>query len=107
MTVHTGAVYTDGVLDGLKGFEWDVHNIGHIALHRVTPMEVEQTTQRRHVIIAASAVRNEKRWKLFGRTTAGRYLVVVFTIRHNRMRTVTAYAMNQAERRIYAPQIDA
>jgi uncharacterized DUF497 family protein len=95
------------VLDRLGGFEWDEHNIGHVALHGVTPMEVEQITGRRHVVIPAAAVRDEKRWKLFGRTTAGRYLVVVFTIRHNRMRTVTAYTMNQAERSTHAPQIDA
>jgi uncharacterized DUF497 family protein len=95
------------VLNGLSGFEWDVHNIGPIARHGVTPMEVEQVTGWRHVIVPAAARRSEKRWKLFGRTTAGRYVVVVFTIRHNRMRAVTAYPMNQAERRIYAPQIDA
>ena len=107
MTVCTGTVYTNDVLNGLSGFEWDVHNIGPIARHGVTPMEVEQVTGWRHVIVPAAARRSEKRWKLFGRTTAGRYVVVVFTIRQKRMRTVTAYPMNQAERRIYAPQIDA
>ena len=35
-----------------------------------------------------------------------RYLTVVFTIRRKRFRTVTAYEMNAAERRKYAPQID-
>ncbi len=44
--------------------------------------------------------------EVLGRTTAGRYVVVVFTIRHNRLQTVTAYPMNHAER-IYAPQADA
>jgi uncharacterized DUF497 family protein len=95
------------VLDSLSGFEWDMHNIGHIAPHGVTPAEVEQTTGRRHVIIPAAPQRNEKRWKLLGRTPAGRYLVVVFTIRHNKLRTITAYTMNQSERSIYAPKIDA
>jgi uncharacterized DUF497 family protein len=95
------------VLESLAGFECDVHNIGHTAAHGVTPVEVEETIGRRHVIIPAAPKGNEKRWKLFGRTTAGRYLVVVFTIRRNKMRTITAYTMNQAERRIYAPQIDA
>ena len=46
------------------------------------------------------------RWKLFGRTRGGRYLVVVFTVRRKRFRAVTAYTMNQAERRVYAPEID-
>jgi uncharacterized protein len=94
------------VLDALEGFEWDAHNIGHIALHGISPVEVEETTGGRHLIFAAAARRDEKRWKLFGTTAAGRFLVVVFTIRHKRLRTVTAYVMNEAERRRYAPQID-
>jgi uncharacterized DUF497 family protein len=39
-------------------------------------------------------------------TAYDRYLAVVFTIRRKRFRTVTAYEMNAAERRKYAPQID-
>lgn len=112
MRVYTISVYTSGVLDRLLGFEWDVHNVGHIALHGVSPSEVEETAKRRHVIIPAAPGgsgaprKNEKRWKLFGRTAAGRYLVVVFTVRRKRFRTVTAYTMNQAERRVYAPEIE-
>jgi uncharacterized DUF497 family protein len=95
------------VLDHLLGFEWDVHNVGHTAHHGVSPEEeVEETAKRRHVIIPAAPVGSEKRWKLFGRTAGGRYLVVVFTVRRKRFRTVTAYTMNQAERRVYAPEIE-
>lgn len=93
-------------MDRLLGFEWDVHNVGHIALHGVSPEEVEETAGRHHVIIPAAPGRSEERWKLFGRTATGRYLVVVFTIRRKRFRTVTAYTMNRAERRIYAPETE-
>jgi uncharacterized DUF497 family protein len=41
-------------------------------------------------------------WKIGG----WRYLVVVFTIRDQRLRPVTARTMNQRERRIYAKEID-
>jgi uncharacterized DUF497 family protein len=51
-------------------------------------------------------IKREKRWKLFGKTASNRYLVVVFTVRRKLFRTVTAYGMNAAERRRYAPQID-
>lgn len=104
-TVYTFVVYTGLVLDRLEGFDWDIQNVGHIAHHGVTPVEVEETAGRRHVIIPAASKRGEKRWKLFGTTTAGRYLVVVFTIRGNKVRTVTAYTMNQAERKVYAEEI--
>jgi uncharacterized DUF497 family protein len=77
------------VLEDLLGFDWDAHNVGHVALHDVAPAEVEQTTIYEHVIIPAAPRGGEKRWKLFGRTTVGRYLVVVFTIRGRRFRPVT------------------
>lgn len=93
------------MLDGVQGFDWDLHNVGHVARHGVDPAEVEEAVERPHAIIPAEDMHGEKRWKLFGRSAAGRYLVVVFTIRGDRLRPVTAYAMNQRERRIYAPEI--
>jgi uncharacterized DUF497 family protein len=80
--------------------------VGHILRHGVTPLEVEEAVSRTHVAIPAQTVQGEKRWKLFGTTASRRYLVVVFTIRRKLFRTVTAYQMNDAERRKYAPQID-
>ena len=106
LSVYTSVVYTYSVLDSLIGFDWDVHNVGHVAAHDVMPQEVEEAVRGRHVIILAAPKAGEKRWKLLGKTSSGRYLVVVFTIRRKRFRTVTAYTMNQAERRIYAPQIE-
>jgi uncharacterized DUF497 family protein len=94
------------VLDRIEGFEWDDANVGHILRHAVTPFEVEEVTGRKYVAIPARTTRRERRWKLFGKTASGRYLVVVFTIRRKLFRTVTAYEMNAAERSRYAPQID-
>jgi uncharacterized DUF497 family protein len=94
------------VLDKIEGFDWDSANIGHIVRHLVTPFEVEEVTVGKYVVITAKTVEREKRWKLFGKTISGRYLVVVFTIRRKLFRTVTAYQMNTAERSQYAPQID-
>jgi uncharacterized DUF497 family protein len=42
----------------------------------------------------------------FRETSAGRYMVVAFTLRRKLFHTVTAYEMNAAERRKYAAQID-
>jgi uncharacterized DUF497 family protein len=89
----------------IRGFEWDAANIGHIQRHTITPFEVEEVVGRPNVIIPARSVKGERRWKLFGRTASERYLIVVFTIRRMMFRTVTAYDMNPAERRKYAPQI--
>lgn len=94
------------MLDGATVFDWDVHNVGHVARHGVHPEEVEDAVERAHAIIPAKDMHGEKRWKLFGRSAAGRYLVVVFTIRDDRLRPVTAHTMNERERSIYAPEID-
>jgi uncharacterized DUF497 family protein len=106
VAVYTGSVYTNAVLEGLRGFDWDLHNVGHVARHDVNPAEVEESVERPHAIVPAKDVAGEKRWKLFGSSAAGRCLVVVFTIRDERLRPVTAHTMNQRERRIYAPEID-
>jgi uncharacterized DUF497 family protein len=94
------------MLAKVEGFDWDAANVGHILRHAVTPSEVEEVAGRTHVIVPAKSIDGENRWKLFGRTAAGRYLIAVFTIRRKLFRTVTAYEMNVAERRKYAPQID-
>jgi len=94
------------VLDRLHGFDWDAANVGHILCHAVAPAEVEQVAGATHIIIPARAVRAEKRWKLFGKTASGRYLVVVFTVRRKLFRAVTAYEMDTNDRKTYAPQID-
>jgi len=91
--------------DDIEGFDWDAANVGHILLHAVTPFEVEEVAGRPHVTIPAQTITGEERWKMFGKTASNRYLVVVFTIRRKLFRTVTAYEMNAAERRKYAPQI--
>lgn len=105
LTVYTITVYTIAVLDQLDGFDWDAANVDHIMRHAVTPFEVEEAAGRGNLVIPAKTVKGEKRWKLFGKTGIGRYLVAVFTIRRKRFRTVTAYEMNAAERSKYGSQI--
>ncbi len=94
------------MFEELAGFGWDDANVDHILRHNVTAFEVEEAFSQRNVVLVAATVKREKRWKLPGRTLAGRYLVVVFTVRRRLLRTVTAYDMNADERRIHAPKID-
>ena len=94
------------MLDSVQGFEWDNANVAHIMRHAVTPFEVEDVMGNRYAIIPARTVKRERRWKLFGKTASGRYLVVVFTIRRMLFRVVTAYEMDAIERKKYAAQID-
>ena len=80
--------------------------MGHIVRHAVTPVEVEEVTGGKYAVIPARIIKRERRWKLFGKTASGRYLVVVLAIRRKLFRTVTSYEMNAEERSKYAPQVD-
>jgi hypothetical protein len=59
--VYTTLVYTGNVVDRLKGFDWDAANVGHILRHEVTPVEVEETASRKHLIVPAKAIDGEHR----------------------------------------------
>jgi len=87
-------------------FEWDEYNLSHIAPHGVTPGEIREVVEGRHVVAGPVEINSEDRWILYGKTRAGRYLVVVYTVRNNRIRVVTAHTMHKSQRRKYAAEID-
>ncbi len=83
-------------------FEWDDANIDHIARHGVTTEEAEEALLvRRRVGVPTFRVASERRRAILGRTEEGRYLVVVYTIRHEQVRVVTARDATRGERRRY------
>ncbi len=92
------------VLARCTGFEWDAGNAGkNWALHRVTGTECEQVFFNRPVLVAADARHSaaEARFAALGRTTAGRFLAVVFTVRGTLLRVISARDMSRRERRVY------
>jgi uncharacterized DUF497 family protein len=77
---------------------WDDGNVGHIALHGVNPLEVEDVCFGIHL---SQKERND-RYVLSGQTEAGRYLnVVVERISKKLYRPITAFEMSEAYRRRY------
>ncbi len=72
-------------------FDWDEGNVLHIAEHAVLPNEVEQVFGNEALDINFEAVNGEERWTSIGRTVVMRVLVVVWTMRGERIRTVAAF----------------
>ncbi len=71
-------------------FDWDDANVDHIARHGITTDEAEEALLDRHRVgVPAFRVASERRRAILGTTVAGRYLVVVYTIRHGQVRVVT------------------
>jgi len=87
------------------GFEWDRGNAPKVqARHGVTTGECEQVFFHEPLLIAPDAPhsRTEERWAAWGRTAEGRTLAVVFTLRRDRIRPLSARDMNRKERQRYA-----
>jgi len=73
-------------------FDWDNANIGHIAEHDVTPEEAEQVVLGDPLELDFERTESgEDRWSYIGETSRGRALQVVFTMRGEQVRVVTAF----------------
>ena len=72
-------------------FEWDTANIAHIAQHNITPEEAEQVIRGGSLPVSSEEREGEERHAELGETAAGRLLIVVWTLRGQRVRVVTAF----------------
>jgi uncharacterized DUF497 family protein len=83
-------------------FDWDEHNIGHIAEHNVTPEETEQVLLGDSLEVDFDSDRNgEERWTYLGETAHGRILTVIMTLRGEKMRIVTAFDAESRNKLLY------
>ncbi|HAG10082.1 MAG TPA: hypothetical protein DCK76_01510 [Desulfotomaculum sp.] len=94
----------------VEGFEWDpAHqpkgNIRHIANHNVFPDEAEEIFELPEEVLIRKTRQGYR--IAYGRSNAGRYLLVVFIIKPgNIIRVITARDMNRRERRYYQLNIE-
>ena len=90
---------------GVEGFEWDRANVEkNWQRHRVAFYECEEVFFQEPLIIAMDVAHSasEPRYVAYGRTIGGRWLTVVFTIRGQRFRVISAREMSRKERKAYA-----
>jgi uncharacterized protein len=91
------------ILPDVFEFEWDQHNISHISRHGISfgeceqiffnvPLQVSWDESHSHLEIRRFAL---------GKTDSGKILVVIFTVRKEKTRVVTARVASRRERRIY------
>jgi len=87
-----------------SGFQWDTGNAEkNWDRHRVSRTECEQIFFNVPLIVAPDIQhsRDEARWYSLGHTDGGRHLFVVFTIRDDLVRVISARDMSRRERRVY------
>jgi hypothetical protein len=88
----------------LEGFEWDSGNRDkNWAQHKVAWTEVEEVFFNQPLLAYPDPKHSstEERFYLLGRTGEDRRLQIVFTIRRNRIRVISARDMSKKERRLY------
>ena len=78
-------------MDGDLSFDWDQANIAHIGRHGVTPDEVSEVLANEAIDIDYAVVNGEQRWTSVGHSNGMRILVVVWTMRSDLIRPVTAF----------------
>jgi uncharacterized DUF497 family protein len=97
------------ILFQLEGFEWDQSNIEkNWEKHRVSYLECEEVFFNQPLLVQEDEIHSkfEPRYYVLGRSNDGRHLFIVFTIRRNKIRVISARNMSRRERRIYREQIE-
>jgi hypothetical protein len=86
------------------GFAWDEGNTDkNLITHNVENWECEQVFFNQPLLVLDDLRHSmtEKRWAAFGKTDAGRLLMVVFAKRQDLIRVISARDMNRKERGFY------
>ena len=86
------------------GFDWDDGNVTkNWETHDVSEAECEQVFFNRPLVARRDTGHSdiEARFYVLGRTDSGRLLFVAFTIRHEKVRVISARDMTRAERQRY------
>jgi uncharacterized DUF497 family protein len=83
------------------GFDWDRANTEHIASHGVSPNEIAEVFANDEVGIEYDVIGREERWTVVGETDRVRVLIVVYTIREDRVRVITAFEAGGRMRESY------
>ena len=95
---------TGRILKEISGFEWDKGNkIKNLTRHSVSQDECEETffDSNREIQKDLLHSANEERYILLGHTKYKRLLYIVFTIRKEKVRVISARDINKKERKLY------
>ena len=94
-------------LSRTEGFDWDRGNVQkNREKHRVVFIECEEVFLRGPAIFPDPGHSGaESRYLALGKTERGRLLAIIFTMRRDRIRVISARDMSRRERKTYAKEI--
>lgn len=85
----------------LEGFDWNKGNLEHIKKHKVGYEECEQAFLNNPLIVTENESHSqlEKRIRVYGRTNDNRLVLMIITIRNNKIRVISARDQSIKERK--------
>ncbi len=88
-------------LSKIEGFDWDKGNLEHIKKHKVNYKECEEAFFNKPFILNKdeSHSQTEERFRVYGQTNKNRLLTVIFILRTNKFRVISARDQNKKERK--------
>ena len=93
-------------LPKVLGFDWDQGNLEHIKKHEVEYSECEEIFYNEpEFFYDGKHSRQEDRFLAYGITDEHRLLTLIFTIRQNKLRVISARNQNRHERRVFNKNI--
>ena len=98
------------LLQRCRGFQWDQGNSEKNWIkHKVSQGEIEEMFFNRPLVLTVGDQRGDEtaRYYALGSSDGGRLLFVVFTIRDDLIRVISARPMSRRERRAYQDAEDA
>lgn len=72
-------------------YDWDRANIEHVGQHGVSPREVSEVFANETLDLAYEVVNGEERWTSIGHSNGLRVLVIVWAMRGEAIRPITAF----------------
>jgi uncharacterized DUF497 family protein len=94
----------DVIVPELIEFDWDEGNrLKNTIKHQVNCAEAEQIFVHEPLVIIPDAKHSgsERRYMAWGYTNIKRYLTVIYTVRNDKIRVISARDINKSERKIY------
>lgn len=94
-------------LENIIGFEWDEGNkYKNEKKHKISIKESEEVFESDPLITIKTGVTHEERYQLFGETKSGKLISVIFTLRKNKIRVISASPQSQKERKYYYGKVE-
>ena len=102
--MYVETTYMEFDFSKVIGFDWDAGNLTkNPQKHRISDEEAEEIFFRDPWVMAAARPEDrEPRWAVLGRGAGGRVLRIIFTVRGQKLRVISARRANKKEIADYA-----